>query len=328
MKTIIPLIVLLSIMSAVAGAESTDLIPRRVRFDADIPEDAPAYIFLTPDLLLSEIVVLQVIIPADIEQNRVDVISISVDDRIMNIRLEAEGIDPQFEVLYLEDLGNLDDLELACRDLAKSWAPYLGLVAPEVEELVITQERKMTEELIQEKKLSTPFQIILWAPSFRTSIDTEDQGGSYLGFSFMPVIFEFQWYFKSNFGMTASLYLEYSSFYQVGYDSSELNLFILPGLGITYRTIGRLSGEFGAGLYYGPARLVAGEDIPELGLLAGDVLWTAIPLLDLHVVLSWNFTDKFSAKMKTGLSLMFDGQAGGYNTIPVVIVQLGAGYRW
>lgn len=326
MKKLILIFFILLIAGGV-GAEDQNLVPRRVRFDAEIPEWVPDHIILAPDLLYAEISALQIILPTDLEIGRIDVISILVDNQIIAFRLDAEGTESLIVQLPLENLGNLDELEIACRDVAAAWVPFLGLVKPEVEEVVVIQERRMTEELARERLLASPFQLVFWSPSYRTFIDTEKEGPS-LGFNFWPIILEFQWYFSNNFGITASMYLEYSSYYQLGYDSSELNLFLLPGIGITYRTIGRFSGGFGANIYYGPSRWIAGEDLPDLGITEGEIIWTAMPMIDFYVSLSWNFTNEFSVKMKTGISSMLDVQWLYDNTLPSVMVQLGAGYRW
>ncbi|RKX89177.1 MAG: hypothetical protein DRP70_04500 [Spirochaetes bacterium] len=319
-------ILILSALNLCANEDNS--IPRRIRFELEITEGAPEYLSMTAEILFAEIAARNTVIPIEHEDGRVDLIHITADDSKLTFSLTAEGTDLLSESFSLVDLTNLEDLETACSQVAEVWASYLGLIEPDVQELVVRQERKMTDEIALERSLASPFQMVLYSPAFRVKPFTSNSyGGSHLGL--MPIVFDFQWFINSNIGISFSMYLEYSSFYQFGEsDTNEQNLFLLPGIGFIYRTIGRLSGEFSAGYYFGPVQMTAGGDIPEFALLAGDVIWITTSMLDFHLALSWNFTNRFSIKMKTGLSFLIDNRWGSYNSEPVVMVQLGSGYRW
>ncbi len=319
-------ILILSILSLCANEDNS--IPRRVRFELKIQESAPEYLSMTAEILFAEIAARNTVIPTDREDGRIDLIQIAADDSKLTFSLTAEGTNFLSESFSLADLTNLEDLETICSHVADLWTPFLGLIEPDVQELVVRQERKMTDEIALERSLASSFQMVLYSPAFRVKPFTSNSyRRSYLGL--MPIVFDFQWFINSNIGISFSMYLEYGSFYQFGgLETNEQNLFILPGVGFIYRTIGRLSGEFAAGYYFGPVQMTAGSDIPEFALLAGDIIWITTSMLDFHLALSWNFTNRFSVRMKTGLSLLLDTRWGNYNSEPVVMVQLGAGYRW
>lgn len=319
-------ILLFSVLNLYANEENS--IPRRIRFELEIMEGAPDYISMTAEILFAEIAARNTVIPTENEDGRIDLIHITADNSKLTFSLSAEGSDLLSESFSLADLTNPDDLETICSQVAESWTPYLGLIKPDVQEFVVRQERKMTDEIALARSLASSFQMVLYSPAFRVKpFSSTSYRGSSLGV--MPIVFDLQWFINSNIGISFSMYIEYGSFYQFGgLDTSEQNLFLLPGVGFIYRTIGQLSGEFGAGYYFGPVKMTAGGDIPEFSLLAGDVLWITTSMLDFHLVLSWNFTNRFSIKMKTGLSFLIDNRWGNYNSAPVVMVQLGAGYRW
>jgi len=319
-------ILILSALSLWANEDNS--IPRRIRFELEIQEGAPEFLSMTAEILFAEISVWNTVIPTELKDGRADLIHIEADDENLIFNLKAEGYDPVSEFFTLNSLNHLKDLEIVCSRVAEAWASYLGLIEPEVQELVVRQERKMTDEIALARSLASSFQMALYSPSFRVKpFNSTSYGGSRLGI--MPILFNFQWFLKPNIGISFSMYVEYSSFYQFGgLDTSEQNLFLLPGIGFIYRTIGRLSGEFAAGYYFGPVQMTAGGDIPEFDLLAGDVIWITTSMLDFHLALSWNFSRRFSIKMKTGLSFLIDTRWGNYNSEPVVMVQLGAGYRW
>jgi len=327
MKTQFWIILLISTVLSL-GAEEEYSIPRRIRFDLEIQKSTPVFFTMTPEILFAEIARRNTIIPTEDKVGRIDIISIKSVGTSLSFTLDAEGSAPVVKSYPLSELVELENLESACREVAEAWAPYLGLVKPEVQELVVRQERQMNEEIAFERSLASPFQMVLWSPNYRTKPFT-NVSSSAKSLGLTPLVFDFQWFFKSNIGLTASIYLEYSSFYQLGgLNTSEINLLLFPGTGIVFRTIGKLSGEFAVNFYTGPARMIAGEDMAEYGLLNGDVVGTWLSMWDAHFAMSWNFTNQFSIRLKTGILALVDSKWGNNNFEPIVLLQLGAGYRW
>ena len=229
------------------------------------------------------------------------------------------------------------------------FVPLLDRVEPEVRvrELAADEEtREVLNEVLFAEAMATPFEATLWAGLVAKNLSGEEGGPPlYLQAPF-HYLAELAWFPAPNHGFSATFLFEYSSISSFGRDAADNNgaesdnLYLLPGIGYTYRTLGRLSAGFYTGLNYGWVRITAKEDLYDEGSLvlnSGDTesAFTHYMIMKPFVAYSLNETwslktsfslylsifDMFNVPFSTGIA---QGRGGGY----LQFLNIGVGYRW
>ncbi len=152
------------------------------------------------------------------------------------------------------------------------------------------------------------------------------------------------YYFGRSFGIYLSFYSDYNEFFafeikrvdDTAWDKAASKaLFLLPGIGITYRTLGYVSAQFNVGFYYGWVRV---EGMDADGGIAdhGEIVWINYSLLSLNFILGWNFLPELAIKTKIGMNMdlvhliLMDSTPYDfdYNGIFFNLFSIGASYRF
>lgn len=235
---------------------------------------------------------------------------------------------------------------------AEEFARHLGRVAPEVrvQELAVDEEtREVLEELLFAESMIKPFEAGLWLGLATKRAGDGDSGVPYYLHFPLHYFGEVTWFPVPNHGVSGTLFLEYSDFMShadsvISFeeDGRSDNLYILPGLGYTYRTLGRFSAGFFAGLNAGALRIEAREDLTYgtdgLNLLEGESEWVFFHFVVLKPFVSYALNESWSIKTSFALYItllqMLPGpfQTDYYNQgdpgAEIQFLNLGVSYRW
>jgi hypothetical protein len=230
---------------------------------------------------------------------------------------------------------------------AEEFIPFLDKVEPEVlvKELSTDEEtRAVLDEIIFNESLEKPFEATLWVGLGTKNLDGDGGNPFYLHFPF-HYFSEVTWFTAPNHGLSLSLLLEYSDLISYGRNfnddrAASDNLYVLPGVGYTYRTIGRLSAGFYAGVNLGLVNITAREGIfndGSLVLALDESEWFLTHQAIMKPFVSYAFNDTWSLKTSFALYLslldMFgislddriSGEGGGGY---LQFLNLGLGYRF
>lgn len=233
-----------------------------------------------------------------------------------------------------------------------------------------SKTQKLIEEVSFAEKLEKPYQLSISAGGLRrliySKIDTID--GSKVTsptamqeLAWEPILTDFAWYPSKSFGLMLSGYFSYGSFLSFGSDDTatdgELtshkytateNSVFLGGIGFSYRTLGRVSGEFALAYYAGAASIRAKESFQSYydegnGFTKGyslekgerDTLFYHI--FAIRPSLTYYLSSSFA--LKTGVDFyiaphVFTGKMHitfhphGFNQIHLTFFRLGLAYIW
>ena len=253
------------------------------------------------------------------------------------------------EFLFNNRPDIMSSFTLFIKETANIFAPSLDPVAPEVitEELVKEEQLKdAAEETEFLNKFDKRFELTLWTSGLMSIFNNSSSEESVISlrkFSMLPLIFDFSWYIKRRFGLIFSFYFDYNDEFHFASETNEEdytsassdNLFLLPGIGITYRTIGRVSAQFNVVISIGGIKIDAHDDITGI-VDAGESTWICSPLVSFNSILSWNITPSFALKTKVTMHmnpmLAFFSDASSYKgsagTLYFQFFSLGASYRF
>lgn len=316
---------LASVVGAAAGAQTALVprIPRRVLFAdptgveliADV--EIRALLERLPDYLYTTVSELQPVVRVVAEEEARSRVDVVVDSDSLIVRLVADTDEPE-----QRSLGRPFDSQelLAFVDEASEWlAGSLGLVEPLV---LVTQSeqavarRQVIEEVEFADQLATPWELTLWASGVLRLLDFS-QESIVPKVELFPAIFDATWYFQRYLGLTTSLWYQQTGYLYFGEDSSGLPgdtyaWLILPGVGITYRTLDVLSANIGAILYAGPV-IVTNNDSVTIGddsssgfapfLDPGQTKTILFTTLLLQGGVSYNLSTQWSVRTRFSLSM-------------------------
>ncbi len=225
---------------------------------------------------------------------------------------------------------------------ADVFAPRLGEVTPElrVMDRATDQEtREILDELMFVESMQTPYEASLWMGIATKRTNSESGSPLYLHFPFQ-YFGELTWYRVPNHGLSATLFLEYSDYLQP-VDSATQEFYVLPGVGYTYRTLGRFSAGFFTGYNVGAIRIYAEEDIVGedwISLTAGESQWFLFQYFVMKPFVSYAINESWS--LKTSFCLFIDltdlFQLGllpdiayrGEMAAEIQFLNIAVGYRW
>ena len=250
------------------------------------------------------------------------------------------------------DEGNEDYAAFLNRS-AVEFAPFLGKVAPviRIRELSTDETtRQILDTLIFNQSLLSPFEATLWMGLVTKQAGGGDDGQDdplYLHFPF-HYFAEVAWYPATNHGISGTLFLEYSDFSSHAGSAGDpnssgksQNLYLLPGVGYTYRTSGRLSAGFFAGANFGGLLIEAKEDLVYengLDLQKGESEWVFFHFVVMKPFVSYALNESWSIKTSFAIYItLLDLFPGPFQTdyydlgdpwAEIQILNLGVSYRW
>ena len=312
------LFTLLLLVLAITSGSTQDLVPSRVAYEME--SNVPP---LTGEILHSEISKLQpIILASDGEIPHNTILVDRVGDTIW-FRLMKNGLLVDTVEFNFIDNGSLIE---ECRRTASAWESYFGMVESDMAEEFVVERDKVLEVASFNQSITTPFQMNLWFPisgKYRVTYDN-DFPNEMLWMDSLH--WDFLWFFSESFGITTGI--QFSAWNGNGVLSS---LSIKPGLGVLFRSIGKISAELGLSFWFdimGPS-------------LSGNIqnTWEINPLFEFYLNLSWNIDRRWSMKAKLfsiEQSLLLFTSVGESNSstpfniqyVDITFLQLGAAYRW
>ncbi len=250
-----------------------------------------------------------------------------------------------------QDGFNFEDYRNFLEECVGDFAPELGRVEPRIELIRLETDadtRRLLDQLIYADALQTPFEATLWTGILSKNPDGEDGKPLYLHFP-LHYYGEFTWFpNQGHHGLTASLFFEYSD-YTYHADSvintdepgRSDNLYLLPGIGYTYRTSGEFSAGFYSGLNVGGLRIHAREDLTwdgGLSLQENESEWVLMHYLVMRPYVAWALNESWTLKTSFALyisllqlfpnPLQTDYYRAGDPGAEIQFVNLGVSYRW
>ena len=356
------LILVLLVLGVTVSADTLSLIPRRVFFSQtssveSIDEERQALTGALVDYLYTTIAALQPIVRVQ-ESERAHssvLVDLARDGEAVKIQVALRDksqiqVARDFNLVTVD--RDLDEYTAFINETARVFAPYLELVKPEVREVGFSDE-KAAVEIVQEidftEKLNKRFEITLWLSGltqvFHDPTVAEPEQISMRPFTVFPIVIDAAYYFGRSFGIYLSFYSDYNEFFafEIRRDSDDKAqdkvkskaLFLLPGIGITYRTLGYVSAQFNVGFYYGAVRVEALDAIEGVAD-PGEIAWIDYSFLSLNFILGWNILPEVAIKTKIGMNMdirhliLMDSipYDFAYNGIFFNFLSVGASYRF
>jgi hypothetical protein len=228
-------------------------------------------------------------------------------------------------------------------DAASRFAPFLGPVDEEADILKVATQQQLiraARETDLLDQLDKRLEFTLWMSGLLRLLDSTgvgDTGRFAFGLDILPLIVEADWFFSKDLGLQFSFYFNDSNAFDFGHGSRHLayGLFIFPGLGIVYRTLGEVSAEFAVTLSAGWIRVTAksGDVVDENSVVVipqGSSVWSRLsPRVRISPALVWSITPSVALKAGLGFDFIFPGMFSWYSS-PLADLQflsIGAAYR-
>jgi len=320
------LIILIVSFPVTAQSSDTEKIPRRIVL---ISENVPLTVSEIFYSKLADYVPLVAVSENQMFHNRI-VMSNKKGDLQLKL-FEGDKLVKQKEIpetIY----NNPDNLEKALEETAREWSAVLGLVYPEIRKEIIVKKEERKKEISFEEKLRKPWQATLWVPvSLRVIVPVD--GNVYTNKYIWqgPVRGDIAWFFNDNIGLNFTFWYEYGRYISMGsYDSQPLETessIIKPGIGVIFRTIGKLSAEIGFSFYAVFADITALENLNEPDLSAGDSIRVIYPAIGVEPSVLWSPAEHWSLKVKLA-ELQVNIAGYGESDVIINMLQFGAVYRW
>lgn len=288
------LITLFTAFPASSGAqEIVEKIPQRVYFSmsGEIPPiEERKTIASLPEIYYSTVSNRQPIVRVEEAEEAHSLIEIEAEaisgGVAVRVRLLRQG-----EEVYSDDFpytGDIDTLLAFVDRSSGRMSGYLGLVEPKIiiaEEVQDTELRQMVQKIDFADRTAKPFELTLWLSGLSRNFDDYMQPVD--RFSIFPLDLEAAWFPSRNIGIKVSLLFDY---FDIASDADLApNLFIFPGIGFQYRTLGRITAGFGITQYFG-------------GVIANGG-FSFIPLTTFEPSLGVNITPWLGIKVRFGFGL-------------------------
>jgi hypothetical protein len=344
-------------IAAAAGAQETtlDKIPRPVyfpaaRIEAPLDAEGTALVAGVPEMLATLIAEGQPFTRTDSADTARSVVTVSAasggSGRVtVAISLVEDGeVKSQSTRDFAVSAVDLVSFRDFVAGTAARLAPSLGPVEPVARALELSAQRELVRVSPQKdpvEELDKRFDLTLWASGLLRVMDSTgvDRSGFYFGLDILPLIAEASWFFSPNLGLQLSFYFNDTNAFDFGNGSrhNAYGLFLFPGAGLVFRTLGEVSGEVGFTFSLGWIRLTAtsGDVVDRQGtvvLSEGSSVWSGLTArLRVSPAVSWNITPSVAIKAGLGLDLVFPGMFSWYGDSPLGDLQyltVGAAYRF
>lgn len=352
-KPVLSLILILCVCSSLLWSDE-NLILQRVFVEAvkiETSQEVPPIFLEAGETLFALINTAQPLIRSGREEANSSIstaIRTADEELEISFLLFKEGQELVKSIGVIPESGRFRAYNEFLKQSAGEFAPFLDRVEPEVlvKELSTDEEtRAVLDEIIFNESLAKPFEASLWlglATKNLSGDDGDDPFYLHLPFHYFS---EITWFSAPNHGLTASLLLEYSDLISYGRNldddrAGSYNLYVLPGVGYTYRTIGRLSAGFFTGFNLGLVNITPKEDLYNEGsLILGrdDSQWIIAHQMIMKPFVAYAVNDTWSLKTSFALYLSlldmfglsldqdFSGEGGGGY---LQFLNIGVGYRW
>ncbi len=356
MKRFVHVLLLVAAVAASAAAqEKPTKVLRSVYFppvpaDAALNKDTEALIVGTPEMLAASIAALQPFTRADSADGARSVIAVTASPAAagrvtVRIRLVEQGsTKTEASRDFSGTALNLESFRAFLGDTASRLAPLLGPVDPESDVLTAAS----VEQLLQPAKDTDPLnqvdkrlEFTLWATGLLRLLDSTGVGNSgsgfYFGLGIPPLIAEADWFFRRNLGIQFSFYFNDTNAFDFGQNSryAANGIFLFPGVGLIYRTLGTVSAELAITLSAGWIYLTANSgnvvnQQSSVVLAQGSSVWSGLAgRIRISPALVWSMTPSIALKGSLGFDFIFPGVFPWYNS-PLADIQflsIGIAYR-
>jgi len=328
------------VAAASAGAQDApDTILRPVYFPAVqttavLDKEGATLIEGTPEMLATSIASLQPITRADSETAARSVVTItaspSADGKVtVRVRLLESGLEKKAtSKVFTVPAVNLSEFRTFVIATAAAFAPLLGPVAPETSILKVSSQQQLiraaqaTDSIDQ---LDKRLEFTLWMSGLRRIIDStaggsgggsSGQSSAYVfGLDLLPLIAEATWFFNRDLGVQLSFYFNDTNTFDYGSGSryKAYGLFLFPGIGFVYRTLGEISAEFAITLSAGWVLVTAtsGDVVDKNSVVVipqGSSKWSSLaPRIRLSPSIMWSITPTVGLKGSIGFDFIFSG---------------------
>lgn len=299
-------------------------IPQRVYFEPTPSELAGADPVLSqlPEYLYTAVAAIQPIVRVSDRAEANSAVTVSRSGNAIAVQLESGGEKKASEQLSAQP--NYRAITDFVDRTAKKFAPLLPLVEPKVVKVAGPEEaqtgaaRELISTVRMNDQYATPHEMTLWGAGLLTfASDSGSNSRTYAAWNGLPISFDFSWFVSRNFGLVASFWSYYGDSLTFG---DVLNggpgyvrgFFALPGVGVTYRTLGRLFAELGATAYAGYGHITnitsttIGRDYNgsfSPFLAPGESRSIFYPLVSLTSSLGYNISPNFA--LRTSIDINF-----------------------
>ncbi len=329
------------------------LIPQRLFFEkvpAELVRQDPALDQL-PDYIYTAIAAIQPILQVGDPAEANSIVTFSARGSALEVRLERDGKIEAVE--QLPDPGRERGVPGFVDRTARRFAPLLQFVAPKIvrvagpEAVDTVAVQKLTDAVREADRYAIPHELSLWGSGivfFSTSSGLSAR--KTFTVNIVPATLDFAWYLTRNFGLVGSVWTYYGEDMTFGRQQNSdgpgyvRGLFLLPGVGVTYRTLGQFFGSFSATAYAGYARITnitpeaigksdnSGSFTPFLA--PGESLSIFYPLVTLAAGVGYNFSPAFALQTRVEVDFTpaaFYGNAGAYSSLVYPTDGSGAFFR-
>jgi len=250
-----------------------------------------------------------------------------------SLSFTLEDLDGKIESDSYKIDGSFESIEKACASVAALWKDYLGPAKPFTEDVFVQEKQTLEKEVKFDESLSTHYSISYWVTAVRTAEDPGTSASEY-GY-FFPNILDFDWFHNPTWGFNLSVYWDYSDFmvfdFTEGVENHTFSNALLFGAGISYRTLGRLSGEYGFTYYVGNIWADVLDD--QDNVVADETLsYTQIAVKS---GISYNFNKLFSVRVRIAVYIAGSVFTQSESNLKLDMgslfhtdLQIGAGLRW
>jgi hypothetical protein len=324
----LPVVLLLIAAAHAAVAQSPprpDLVPRRIHVtqSGPAPADTARELASAADALFAAVAARTPLVRVDdpaLAQARIEV---TITAQGGGYRVAAALIDSgraaaTRETQVAPGAAGFQEYVTFIKDTAAAFAPLLPMIEPQVVLGDAAQEaryRDVAQATDFAAELASTWELTLWAGGlselYHEPVQQRDGQLDLRTMFALPVWVDAAWYYSRNGGLVASFFFDYGDFVGLGtvysgdirVDKADATaLLALPGLGITYRTLARISAQFATTFYFGPAWVSARDDIRGIAK-AGEDAWTYYLMMSLTSALCWNVTPHFSLKMRVAVNM-------------------------
>jgi hypothetical protein len=308
------ILILLLAVFPVSGIFSAELIPRRIYIEqgSEIPD-------MAGELLFSCLTAFQPLVAVDKDSPHHNTARIIRNNENVLFQLYEKEVLLDEEEYSGDAALSYEDLYRFCRETSDKWSAFLAMVLPDVKTELVDERETLAEEVALDMKLARDHEFTLWLPPALIFNMYKITGAMKL---LVSVQADYSWFFRENFGVTASFGYEYDpeNPYSTNFSDYPVHRFI-PGIGMVFRTPGKISLDF----------------IVKLGMLisftdAGNHnVWETSLMLGLFPDLSWNINEAWSLKFGIlGIYVNFKALGGtGYDIRNQIdLLKIGGAYRW
>ena len=346
-------------------SQSVQKIPRRVYFDTQgsVTRASPEQALLAEgaeELLYHTISSHQAIVRVDDKRDAHNTVTIEFRVSENTLLIQVTLLEEKATILREEhglssDKPDVEGYVRFISETSRIFASHLELIEPEIQVVDVSEEARLSE-IIEETEysdlLNKSYEVTLWSGSLTQVYHDplrEDPELMENRFSVLPLFLDSTWYVSRNTGVFLSLFFEYGDFFSYGTIRSEgiegeegedirkalsKNLYLLPGIGICYRTLDRIAAQFNMGLYWGALRVEGIDRVPGL-VDAGESLWMDYSFFSLGSALVWNPHPKVAVKLRMNFNLdirqlIFSNRISysfSHNGLFFQLLSLGFSYR-